>query len=149
MPDVRNCRKCGKIYNYIGGSPICPVCRQLEEEEFKRVKDYLYDNPGASITQVSTELDISIELIKRFLKEGRLEIVGECANMVLECEICGKSINSGRYCPECERELSNGLKSTASQLSQQLGAQGGSNSSGQSQGGRGIGMRYLNKDDKK
>lgn len=149
MPDVRNCRKCGKIYNYIGGSPICPVCRQLEEEEFKRVKDYLYQNPGASITQVSTELEISIELIRRFLKEGRLEIVGDCANMVLECEVCGKSINSGRYCVECERELANGLKATASVLSNQLGGNAGSSTQKQPQSNRGVGMRYLNQEDKK
>lgn len=149
MPDVRNCRKCGKIYNYIGGSPICPVCKQLEEDDFKRVKDYLYENPGASITQVSTELDISVEMIKRFLKEGRLEIVGECANMILECEICGKSINSGRYCAECERDLSNNLRSTVSQLNQQLGSQPGSQSHKQAQSGKGVGMRYLNRDEKK
>lgn len=120
MPDVRNCRKCGRIYNYIGGAPICPTCKQDEENDFQKVKEYLYDYPGASLTQVSTELDISVEKIKRFLKEGRLEITNDEGNLVLECENCGKAIKSGRYCEACERELTFGLKSVASQLKTDL-----------------------------
>lgn len=118
MPDVRNCRKCGRIYNYIGGVPLCPACRQEDENDFKRVKEYLYDNPGASMSQISEELDVSVEKIKRFLKEGRLEIIGDNGNMVLECESCGKSIRTGRFCEECERTLTKELSTTAQQLSQ-------------------------------
>jgi len=120
MPDVRNCKKCGKIFNYIGGLPICPVCKQKDEEDFKRVKEYLYENPGANITQISTDLDISVETIKRYLKEGRLEIIGDEGNLILECEMCGKAIKTGRYCELCERELTRELKSTANQLSKTI-----------------------------
>ncbi len=139
MPDVRNCRKCGKIYNYIGGAPICSQCKELEEDDFKRVKEYLYENPGASITQVSTELEISIELIRRFLKDGRLEITGEDGNLILECENCGKSIKSGRFCDECERNLASGFRSAASQMKSELDNQSAASNS------RSFGMRYLNK----
>lgn len=139
MPDVRNCRKCGKIYNYIGGAPICAQCKELEEEDFKRVKEYLYENPGSSITQVSTELEISIELIRRFLKDGRLEITGEDGNMILECENCGKSIKSGRFCPECERNLASGFRSAANQMKSELDIQSAAANA------KSFGMRYLNK----
>lgn len=139
MPDVRNCRKCGKLYNYIGGAPICPRCKELEEEDFKRIKEYLYENPGASLTEVSTELDVSVELIRRFLKEGRLEITNENGNLVLECENCGKSIKSGRFCSECERELASGFRSAAQQIKSELNSQ-------ISSGSKSFGMRYLNKD---
>jgi len=121
MADVRNCKKCGKIYSHLGGPPLCPACRKEEEDDFKRVKEYLYENPGASITQVSTELNISIEKIKRFLREGRLEITNEDGNLLLECEKCGKSIKSGRYCEACEREMTARLKTVASQLESSLG----------------------------
>jgi len=94
MPDVRNCKKCGRIFNYIGGSPLCPSCREHEEKEFQRIKQYLYENPGASLTQVSVELDISVEMIRRFLREGRLEIANDDGNLILECENCGKSIRT-------------------------------------------------------
>lgn len=142
MPDVRNCRKCGKIYTYIGGNPICPACKQEEEEDFKRVKEYLYKNPGASISEVSKELEISVEKIKRFLKDGRLEILSDDGNMFLECEKCGKSIKSGRLCSECENNLASTLKSAASQMKDEI-------SQLQQNSNKAIGMRYLNKDDDK
>ena len=116
MSDVRNCRKCGKIFTYLGGSPICPNCKQLDEVNFKKVKDYLYDNPKASLTQVSEDLEISLEKIRRFLKEGRLEIVSDDGNLFLECESCGKSIKSGRYCDECEKSVAAGMKTVAGQM---------------------------------
>lgn len=139
MPDVRNCRKCGKLYNYIGGAPICPQCKESEEEDFKRIKEYLYEYPGASLTQVSTELDISVELIRRFLREGRLEITNEDGNLILECENCGRSIKSGRFCAECERELASGFRSAAKQIKSELDSQTAVNP-------KTFGMRYLNKD---
>lgn len=138
MPDVRNCRKCGRLFNYIGGMPICPVCKEKEEEVFKRVKEYLYQNPGATMSEVSQALDVSVEQIKNFLKEGRLEIVGDNPNMVLECEICGKSIKTGRYCNECSKTLSKELKTVAGDLG---------NSLSQTETKKSIMMRYLNKND--
>lgn len=138
MPDVRNCRKCGRIFNYIGGSPICPSCREQDEVDFKRIKDYLYDNPKASVTQVSVDLDISVEKIKRFLKDGRLEIADDEGNMILECENCGRSIKSGRYCPDCERSLASGFKNAATQFKSEIDSQNSAKSTG-------FGMRYMNK----
>lgn len=139
MPDVRNCRKCGKIFSYLGGPPICPACKQVDEEDFKRIKEYLYKNPGAGLNQVSVELEIGVEKIKRFLKEGRLEIVSEEGNMFLECENCGKSIKSGRFCDDCEKDLAANLKSTADQMKSDM--------DGMSDSARkAIGMRYLNKE---
>jgi len=65
-----------KTFNYIGGRPICQDCKKQDEEEFKRVKEYLYEHPKASIIEVSNALDISVQKIKSYLREGRLEIVG-------------------------------------------------------------------------
>lgn len=143
MSDVRNCRKCGKIFSYMGGPPICPVCKQGEEEDFKNIKDYLYKNIGASLTQVAVDLDISVEKIKRFLKEGRLEITTEDGNLFLECESCGKSIRSGKFCSDCERNLASGFKSTAGQMKNEL------DSSAAEAARKAIGMRYLNKNEGK
>ncbi|MCX8129899.1 MAG: MerR family transcriptional regulator [Clostridia bacterium] len=141
MPDVRNCRRCGKIYNYIGGAPICPVCREMDEEDFKKVKEYLYKNPGATLSEVSTVLEISVEKIKGYLKEGRLEIINNEGNLVLECESCGKAIKTGRFCDECSKGLAKDFQSTASQMS--------SSASQAEAAKKSIGMRYLNKDIKK
>ncbi len=138
MPDVRNCRRCGKIFNYIGGIPICPTCKEADEEDFKRVKEYLYKNPGATLSEVSSALDVSVEKIKAYLKEGRLEIIGNDGNMILECEVCGKAIRTGRFCDECSKDLTNELRTTAGEISASL--------SKSESAKKAIGMRYLNKD---
>lgn len=140
MPDIRNCRKCGRIYNYIGGAPICPVCREEDEKDYKRVKEYLYDNPKATMSQVSMDLDVSVEQVKRYLREGRLEIVGDEGNLFLECESCGKAIRSGRFCAECERSLSRELSSTANEIGYKLSQ----NPSFQ----HSSGIRFLSKEEK-
>lgn len=108
--EMRNCKSCGKIFTYIG-RPVCPSCRKKEEEEFKKVKEYLYDNPGASVVQISNDLEISIRKIKSYLRDGRLEIIGDDGNMLLECEKCGKSIRTGRFCEDCSNEFVKDIQS--------------------------------------
>jgi flagellar operon protein (TIGR03826 family) len=141
MPEARNCRRCGKLYNYIGGQPICPDCKDKDEVDFKRVKEYLYQNPGATMSEVSTVLEVSVDKIKKYLKDGKLEIMGDDGNFILECESCGKSIRTGRHCDGCSRDLERNLKSTARQMDQHL-----SKSEAER---KGIGLRYLCKDEKK
>ena len=141
MPDVRNCKRCGRVYNYIGGVPLCPSCKDQDENDFKRIKSYLYDNPGAPMSLVASELDVSVEKIRRFLKEGRLEIVGDDANFILQCEGCGISIKTGRFCNSCERNVVNDLSSTAQKLGQSAARYN-------EEIKRNSSMRYLSKDEK-
>ena len=49
--DVRNCRGCGRLFNYLQGPHLCPACMQKLEEKFSQVKDYLEDNPHATIPE--------------------------------------------------------------------------------------------------
>ena len=30
--NVRNCRKCGKLFNHVMGMPICPACKDALEK---------------------------------------------------------------------------------------------------------------------
>lgn len=135
MPDLRNCRRCGRMFNYLGGSPICIDCKNKDEEVFKKIKEYLYDNPKATLSQVSLDLEVSVEKIRMFLKEGRLEIT-EDSNIVLECERCGKSIRTGRYCDECQNQVSNDILGSAVRNAEKKSSEVKQT---------GIGMRYLNK----
>lgn len=109
MPELRNCLRCGKLFAY-SCSPICNNCLSIEEEEFKLVKEYVYDNPGAIIPEVSDATGVSIDKIMRFLREERLEISSENNNLVLECESCGKPIKSGKYCEQCKINIANDMK---------------------------------------
>ncbi len=101
--DIRNCKRCGKIYNYDGFN-ICRNCRRDDEVDFKKVRDYIYEYPGANISEVNAETKVDVDKIITFLKEGRLEIA-EGGNLILECEKCGVSIRSGRFCDKCTLEL--------------------------------------------
>ena len=49
MNDIRNCRICGKIFNYVVGPVVCPRCKEKLEEKFQEVKKYIQDNHGADI----------------------------------------------------------------------------------------------------
>lgn len=109
MPEIRNCPRCGKIFNYMS-NPICGRCIEDEEDEFKRVKGYVYDNPGANMFEVAEITEVSIEKIMRFLREERLEISGGDGNVVLECERCGRAIKTGRFCEPCKDNLQTEFK---------------------------------------
>lgn len=107
---IRNCRKCDRIFaddNF----DLCPICRNKDMEEFKRVKDYLYDYPGADIQTVSRETNVSTKKIIRFLREGKLEIRSDSPNLLLDCERCGTLINTGRFCNKCIAEMEKEFKS--------------------------------------
>ena len=106
--NIRNCKSCGQIYNYDGFS-TCHSCRKKAEVDFKTVKDYIYEHPGANISEVHEATEVDIDKIIIFLREGRLEI-GEGGNLILECERCGVSITTGRFCDRCTSELERELR---------------------------------------
>ena len=51
--EVRNCRSCGRLFNYMGGAPLCPACQKKLEEKFQEVKAFLEENPNSSVETVS------------------------------------------------------------------------------------------------
>lgn len=110
--DVRNCSRCGKIYAY-DGFKICPSCRREDEEDFKIIKEYIEKNPGANISEVSEKTKIDSKKIIEFLRQGRLEIKDEF-NLLLNCERCGASIKTGRFCHKCTIEMEKEFKQSIS-----------------------------------
>jgi hypothetical protein len=72
MMDIRNCKRCGKIYSYTGVE-VCPNCLAIEQEDFSKVRDYLYQNPNSTIPEVSEATGVDVRVITRFLREGRIE----------------------------------------------------------------------------
>lgn len=110
--DVRNCRVCGRLYNYIGGAyrNMCPSCVSALEEKFQDVKTYINDNPMASISQISKDCDISIKQIEQWVREERLYFSDD-SPIGIECEMCGATIKSGKYCENCKSTMANQLGS--------------------------------------
>lgn len=113
--ELKNCKRCNKLFQYVVGKPICPLCKQREEEAFQLVKDFLRENPKSSLAEVHQETKVSIKQIEEFIREERIE-VSKQSYIVIHCERCGEAIYTGKYCSHCKTLLSNELKSTANAL---------------------------------
>jgi hypothetical protein len=97
------CARCHRYFERVAFEEVCPVCFPVEEEEFARIKEYLSVHPGATSNELMTVIGVSLKSIRRYLKEERLEIVGDNKGFI-RCELCGKPLNSGRFCDGCFKE---------------------------------------------
>lgn len=103
--EVRNCKGCGKLFNYIGTlTPMCPQCMKSLDEKYEAAKKYIYDNPNASINEVSTEVDVSIQQIQRWIRQERLSF-SDISPIGIDCEKCGAMIKTGRFCQTCKASM--------------------------------------------
>ena len=119
MPEIKYCRECRKIFQYVTGPVLCPVCRKKDEEEFEKVRKFLREFPGANMQEVSDNTGVSPAKISRWLKEERLE-VSEDSPVALNCEKCGVRIRSGRFCVECSKGLAREMMNVGMELKQSL-----------------------------
>lgn len=108
--EVKNCRDCGKLFNYISGMRLCPECKQKLEDKFLEVKEYIREHPKASMAEISTTMDVSNQQIYQWIREERL-IFSEDSMVTIQCETCGASIRTGRYCERCKNNVANGFGS--------------------------------------
>ncbi|NBI89357.1 flagellar protein [Lachnospiraceae bacterium] len=107
--DVRNCKKCGKLFNYVSGPMICQNCKEELEEKFQEVKKYVSEHPGCGIPEVTEECDVTPNQIKQWLREERLEFSTN-TQVGLTCENCGVPVRSGRFCSKCKNSMANDLQ---------------------------------------
>lgn len=106
--EVMNCRGCGRLFNYIGGQQLCPACKEQLEKKFMEVKEYIREHPEKNISQVSEDTDVSIRQLKNWVRQERL-IFSEESKVMIECEQCGASIRTGRFCEKCKKNMADNL----------------------------------------
>ena len=107
--NVKNCRGCGRLFNYISGAFLCPACREKMEEKFQLVREYIRENPGVGIQQVSADCDVETSQVNQWLREERLELT-EGSPLMLTCMSCGSLIRCGKYCDKCKSNIANGFR---------------------------------------
>lgn len=107
--EVRNCKNCGRIFNYVGGQPVCQVCKEHADMVFQQVKEYIRENQGATINEVAEVNDVSQKQIKQWVREERLQFADD-SPVVFQCESCGASIKTGRYCDACKGKQADTFK---------------------------------------
>ena len=108
MSNLKNCKSCGKIFNYIAGKPICPACRQAEEEKFQQVKEFIRENKQAGVDEICEKCDVDVPLVRQWIREEKL-LFADDSPIGIDCEGCGTMIKTGRYCEKCKNELARGL----------------------------------------
>ena len=125
--DVINCPRCGRLFKKIV-SPVCHSCEKLDDEQFKKLRVYLDEEPLANITEVSDATGVTPKRILQYIREGRLQIpeglMGE-----LRCSQCDAPIIEGNLCDSCAKNLANELSSSLSS------GKGASNKSAAKKGG--------------
>lgn len=108
--EVTNCKACGNLFNYISGERLCPSCKKKLEDIFIKTKKYIRENPDVGINQVSTECNVSVSQIKKWVRQERLSFSKD-SPIGIECENCGTMIKTGRFCQTCKAQMINKLDS--------------------------------------
>lgn len=108
--NLATCRGCGRLFNIISNSRLCPNCVNRLEEKFQDVKKYLNEHPNASVNVVSEECDVTVKQIKDWVREERLSFTAGSANGIT-CDGCGEMILTGRFCANCKQKMQNNLMS--------------------------------------
>ena len=104
--EVKQCEFCRMPFQSLGNR-VCGECLKMLDEEFIKIREYLYEHDRAGIEEVSEETGVSRKTILYLLKEERL-IVGDengDGGGILKCESCKKSISTGRMCLDCKKEI--------------------------------------------
>ncbi len=107
---IKNCTKCGKMFQWMAGDVICDACKKKEEDDFQKVKAYIQENPAANMNTISKECEVKLVKLQQWVREERL-VFAKGSAVELVCENCGAPIQTGRYCDKCKNELANGLTS--------------------------------------
>ncbi len=108
--ELRTCKNCRRLFNFISGAPLCPACREDLEKKFQQAKEYVRNNQGVTIRMVAEEIDVPESQVKEWVKDERLVFTNPDAAGI-SCEVCGTAIATGRYCDKCKiqvmRDLNN------------------------------------------
>ncbi|WP_340005400.1 TIGR03826 family flagellar region protein [Paenibacillus sp. FSL K6-0276] len=109
--NLDNCPRCGRLFvkNLMG---LCQPCIKELEHEYEICVDYLRENKGTNIQELSDATEISIKEITRFIREGRISIAN-APNMMYPCEVCGTLIRDGHMCESCRSRLRKDLTNAA------------------------------------
>ena len=104
--NVRNCRKCGKMFNYVQGPPICQACKEAAEQKFQEVKEFVRENKTATMNEIVENCGVEQRQVEQWIREERL-VFAENSPIQLTCETCGTRIVTGRYCEKCKKDQAN------------------------------------------
>ena len=72
MSNIRNCSRCGKMFNYIVGDVICENCKKEIEEKFQQVKKYIEET--GSMQEACTKMELSYSKASKMMKKAEKQL---------------------------------------------------------------------------
>ena len=106
--EVRTCKSCGRMFNCIGRTPLCPACADEMEKKFQQVKEYVWEHRSATLQDISENNDVSVKQLRQWVREERLTF-SDKSPVGIECETCGTMIRTGRFCDKCKNNMASTL----------------------------------------
>jgi len=109
--EVTQCEFCRRLYQS-AGNRLCNDCLIKLDEDFIKIREYLYEHDRAGIEEVSEATGVSRKTIMFLLKEERLTVSSDRVDGggILVCEACKKPISTGRICESCRKEVISALQ---------------------------------------
>lgn len=125
--NLGNCPRCGKLFA-MNFRNICQECSKLIENEYQLCSDYLREQRGATMSELSEATNVSIRQITKFIREGRISVI-DAPNLSYPCEVCSTTfIQEGNMCTPCRtrltKELNQSLKDGQSRKVSDLNGKG-------------------------
>jgi len=74
------------------------------DQKYELCAQYLRENRGATIYEVSEATEVSVTQITKFIREGRISLM-DTPNLGYPCEMCSKTIREGNICESCRARL--------------------------------------------
>lgn len=102
--EVQICRSCNKMYQHVAGERLCLACREKYDQDYRKVRDYIWNNKDCKILEVAEACDVNPQTIKRWVREEKIEFSSPEFSGIY-CERCNKPISSGKYCEKCLTDI--------------------------------------------
>ena len=84
------------------------LVEEVDKMMQEKVNEYIRDNKVASISEISDKFEVSTKQIEQWVREERLCFADD-SPIGLQCECCGATIKTGRYCDKCKGTMANKL----------------------------------------
>lgn len=113
------CQKCGKLFTSLHGENLCPPCNAEDRAAKEKIKDYMRENPKASLKEAADATGAPSGSVRRLTMEIMSAKLNSNKNMesVHPCANCGTMIKTGTYCPACATDLLKKAQQNAVEIS--------------------------------
>lgn len=116
---LKKCKGCNVMVDASENKEYCSNCsaelfnqysEDMQEQIYLKVREFLLENPKTPKTVVADVMDISIKVIDKWIREGKIEEIegmmtsGEMKKKQALCTSCGKRIEFGILCDRCKQD---------------------------------------------